>query len=57
MNPLSSCSLEIEDTLHYLRNCHLFNHFRIRLMNNVKSVVDNSESQSVKDKKRYTFIW
>ena len=57
MNPLSSCSLEIEDTLHYLLNCHLFNHFRIRLMNNVKSVVDNSESQSVKDKKRYTFIW
>ena len=56
MNPLSSCSLEIEDTLHYLLNYHHFNHIRIRLMNNVKSVIDNSESLSKKYRKRYTFI-
>ena len=26
MNPLCSCSLEIEDTSHYLMHCHHFNH-------------------------------
>ena len=32
MNPLCSCSLEIEDTLHYLLHCHHFNHIRTDLM-------------------------
>ena len=45
------CSLEIEDTLHYLLHCHHFNHIRIDLMNSVKPVYDNFESLSHKDKK------
>ena len=56
MNPLCSGSLEIEDKLHYLLHCHHFNHIRIDLRNSLKSVIDNSESFSDKDKKRYTFI-
>ena len=51
MNPLCSCSLQIEDTLHYLLHCHHFNHVRIDLMNSAKSVYDNFESLSYKDKK------
>ena len=51
MNTLGSCSLEIEDTLHYLLPCHHFNHIRIDLMNSVKSVYDNFESLSDEDKK------
>ena len=51
MNPLCSCSLELEYTLHYLLHCHYFNHIRIDLMNSVKSVYDNFESWSDKDKK------
>ena len=45
MNPLCSCSLEIEV------HCHHFNHIRIDLMNSVKSVYDNFESLSDKNKK------
>ena len=56
MKPHSSCGLEIEEALHYLLNYHHFNHIHIRLMNNVKSVNDNSESLSKKYRKRYTFI-
>ena len=51
MNPLCSCSLEIEDTLHYLLHCHHFNHILIDLMNSVKSVYDNFESLPEKGKK------
>ena len=51
MNPLCSCSLKIEDALHYLLHCHYFNHIRIDLMNSEKSVYDNFESLSGKDKK------
>ena len=51
MNPLCSCGLEIEDALHYLLHCHHSNHIRIDLMNSVKSVYDNVESLSDKDKK------
>ena len=51
MNPLCSCSLQIEDTLYYLLHCHHFNHICTDLMNNVKSVIDNFESLSEKDKK------
>ena len=43
MNPLCSCSLEIEDALHYLFYCHHFNHIRIELMNSVKSVKDKKD--------------
>ena len=43
MKPLCSCSLEIEDTLHYLPHCHHFNHICINLMNSVKSVESLSD--------------
>ena len=50
MNPLCSCRLEIENTLHYLLHCHHFSHSRVVLMNSVKSVSEhfNSLSDSVK---------
>ena len=51
MNVLCSCSLEIEDTLHYLLHCHHFNHIRIDYMNSVKSGYDNLESLSDENKK------
>ena len=51
LNPLCFCSLEIENILHYLLHCHHFNHIRIDLMKSVKSVYDNFESSSDKDKK------
>ena len=46
MNPLCSCSLEIEDTSHYLLHCHHFSQYRIDLMNSVKSILENFESLS-----------
>ena len=51
LNPLCSCSLEIEDTSHYLLHCHHFSHHRVALMNSVKSIYDNFDSMSdnVKD--------
>ena len=44
LNPLCSCSLEIEDTSHYVLLCHHILHHRVDLMNSVKSVCDNFES-------------
>ena len=44
LNPLCSCSLETEDTLHYLLHCHHFSIYRRDLMNSVKSVYDDFES-------------
>ena len=46
MNPLCSCSLEIEDTSHYLLHCHHFSQCRTDLMNSVKSILENFESLS-----------
>ena len=51
LNPLCSCSLEIENTVHYLLHCHHFSTFRIDLMNSVKSVYNNFESLSDNAKK------
>ena len=51
MNPLCSCSLEIEDTSHYLLHCHHFSQYRIDLMNSVKSILENFESLSNNVKK------
>ena len=51
MNPLCSCSLEVEDTFHYLLHCRHFSQFPNDLMNNVKSVSDNFESFPGKVKK------
>ena len=51
VNPLCSCSLEADDTLHYLLHCHHFNQHRLDLMNSVKSVLDNFKSLSDNTKK------
>ena len=51
INPLCSCSLVTEGTLHYLLHCHYFSQYRLDLMNSVKSVLDNFESSRDKDKK------
>ena len=50
MNPLCSCSLEIENILHYLLHCHHFFQNHIVFMNSVKSVSEsfNSLSDNVK---------
>ena len=52
LNPLCSCSLEIEDTSHYLLHCHHFPHHRVVLMNSVKSICDNFDSVW---QRRFTF--
>ena len=44
MNPLCSCSLEAEDTLHYLLQRRHFLQFCNDLKNRVKSVSDSFES-------------
>ena len=44
LNPLSSCSLETEDTTHYLLQCQHFSNHRYDLMSSVKSIIRNSES-------------
>ena len=48
-NTLCSCSLEIEDTLHYLLHCHHFDYIPTDPMSSVKSVYDNFESLFDKD--------
>ena len=44
MNPLCSCSLQIEDTSHCLLHGHHFSQYRIYLMSCVKSILENFES-------------
>ena len=44
INPLCSCSLDIENTIHYLLHCRHFLHFRNDLINSVRSVCDDFES-------------
>ena len=39
VNPICSCSLEIEDTSHYFLHCHHFSHHCIIFMNSVKSII------------------
>ena len=56
LNPLCSCSLEIEDTSHYLLHCHHFSHHRVDLMNSVKSVCDNFESCLTMSKRIYFYL-
>ena len=46
MNPLCSCSLEIEATSHHLLHCHDFSHHHVDLMNSVNSAFDNFVSLS-----------
>ena len=51
LNPLCSCSLEIEDTTHYLLHSRHFSTQRDNLMNSVKSVFQNFEFLSENNKK------
>ena len=46
VNPICSCSLEIEDTSRYFLHCHHSSHhfFGVIFMNSVKSICDNFES-------------
>ena len=46
LNPLCSCSLEIEDKVHYLLHCHHFSQYRFDLINSVKSISNDFESFS-----------
>ena len=51
LNPLCSCSLEIEDTVHYLLYCHHFSHYCFDLINSIKSISNNFGSFSVNIKR------
>jgi len=51
INPLCSCSLEIEDTAHYLLHCHHFAQNRSDLMISVKTVFENFDNLSDNDKR------
>ena len=51
LNPLRSCSLEIEDTIHYLLHCRYFSNQRTDLLNSVNLVVQNFELMSQNSKK------
>ena len=44
LNPWCSCSLEIEDTTHYLLHCQHFSNQRCDLMSSVKSIIPNFKS-------------
>ena len=50
MNPVCSCTLEIEDASHYLLHCHHFTLNRIHHMNSVKSICNNFESMTDNNK-------
>ena len=39
LNHLCSCSLQIEDTMHYLLHCHHFSQHRIDLINNLSDLI------------------
>ena len=43
VNPLCSCSLEIEEIVHYLLHCHHFSQYRFDLINSLKSISDDFE--------------
>ena len=56
LNPLRSCSLEIENTTHYLLHCRYFSNQRTDLMNCVNSVVQNFEFMSENNKKASNYL-
>ena len=56
LNPLCSCSLETEDTSHYLLQCHHFSNHCAHLMDSVKLVCDNFESISDNIKTHVLFV-
>ena len=38
LNPLYSCSIELESTSHYFLRCHIFDALRATLMNDLRNV-------------------
>ena len=38
LNPLCSCSIEVESTSHYFLRCHFFDALRVTLMNDLKKI-------------------
>ena len=50
LNPFS-CSLQTEDTIHYLLHCHHFSQHRIDLINSVKYIFEDFDSLSGNAKK------
>ena len=46
INPLCTCSLEIENTSHYLLHCQHFSQHRVVLMNSVETMFENFSSLS-----------
>ena len=56
MNPLCSCSMEIEDTSHYPLHCYHFSHYHIDLMKSVKLILENFESLSDSVRKIYFYM-
>ena len=55
LNPLCSCSLEIENTSHYLFYCYHFSHHLVALMNSAKSNRDNFDLCLKMSKKIYFY--
>ena len=51
LNPLCSCSLQTEYTIHYLLHCHHFSQHRIDLINRVKYIFKGFDSLSDNTKK------
>ena len=41
INPLCSCSLEVENTLHFFLHCHHYSTFRVGLMTEVNQIDEN----------------
>ena len=39
LNPLCSCSIEVEFTSHYFLRCHFFDALRTTLMNDLRNIV------------------
>ena len=41
INPLCSCSLEIESTSHFLLHCHHYTNIQLTLLNNIAEIIGN----------------
>ena len=48
LNPLFSCSIEVESTSHYFLRCHFFDALRAALMNDLRNI--DSDLPTIRDK-------
>ena len=46
LNPLCSCSLEIESTSHYLLRCPFYTHIRGKLLENITDIIEDISDYS-----------